>query len=110
MPLTLEVQAGTRLTAKGFAPMVDGDWVVEDMEIHIDAKGGSETRTQLYVQPDVEAVENNSQIGQLQQQYDKEQVDPNAVSEVDDPSFFDNAGENTSGLPTPPGVQSGKQA
>jgi hypothetical protein len=110
MPITLEVQAGTRLTAKGFAPMIDGDWVVEDMEIHINAKGGSETRIQLHVTPDVGPVNNNSQIGQLQQQYDKEQVDQNAVSEVDDPAFFDNADGNTSGSPTPSNVQSGKQS
>src|SRR6266446_460591 len=49
MPITLQFEAATAYSASGFTPDADSQkWIVEEVEIHLSGKRGSETKVTFF--------------------------------------------------------------
>jgi hypothetical protein len=100
MPLTCELEAGTRVNCTGFSERMgaDGIWTIELVEIRISGKGGCTTRVSCHIEPEID-TSSTSMMTALQKDAARAKSLKPADKPVDAPASMS---------PTPLSVQLGK--
>jgi hypothetical protein len=91
-PVTFQIEAGTKYNVSGFTPDADAqDWIVEEVEIRMSGKHGSETRVTMC--PDMSRITDSSTNADAPnvQQADQQQPDSPQLYREGDRTFLDNS-------------------